>query len=116
MHEMSIAAQLVEISISSIPPDMMGMPVEKVNLKIGRLTALVPESLEFCFSALSENTPLAGAQLIVEEVPVTAGCEECGEIWTVDQAVFRCRKCQSGDIKIISGEELEISSIEIADD
>jgi hydrogenase nickel incorporation protein HypA/HybF len=44
MHEMGIAMQIVEISTASIPADLMGAQVEKVNVKIGKLSAVVPES------------------------------------------------------------------------
>ena len=49
MHEMAIAIQIVEIANAAVPADIEDVKVEAVNLRIGRLTAVVPESLRFCF-------------------------------------------------------------------
>jgi len=115
MHEMGIAMQIVEIAAASIPKGMENIKVEKVNLKVGKLSAVVPESLRFCFDIVAKDTPLSGAQLMIEEVPVVATCNECSAEWTITGPVFTCIKCGSGSIQIVSGRELDIVSIEIAD-
>lgn len=113
MHEMGIAMEIVEIVKSSIPDDMKDAKVEKVNLKVGKLSAIVVDSLEFCFNLVVKDSPLEGVELAIEEVPVVARCKDCRHQWTVDNPVFTCEKCQSGAIDILSGRELDISSIEI---
>jgi len=115
MHEMGIAAQVVEIAEASIPEDMQNAKVECVNLNIGRLAAVVPESLRFCFNIMIENTRLAGAELHISEIPVKALCKDCEHQWIVNTPVFTCPQCDSGALEILSGRELDISSIEIAD-
>jgi len=115
MHEMGIAKQIIEIATSSIPDGMEDIPVEKVNLKIGKLSSVVPDSLRFCFEILSKDTPLASTELNIEEIPVVARCMECNIEWTINKPVFVCKKCNSGSIKIISGQELDVVSIEVAD-
>ncbi len=114
MHEMGIALQIIDIAAASIPPDLRSARVERVNLKIGKLAAVVADSLRFCFDIVSKDTPLAGAELAIEETPVTARCRDCGARWTIDEPVFTCRACQSGALEILSGRELDIVSIEIA--
>jgi hydrogenase nickel incorporation protein HypA/HybF len=113
MHEMGIATQIVEISISSIPDHYKDVRVESVNLKIGKLTAIVPDSLRFCFEIAAKDTPLSGAVLNIEEIPIVARCLACNLEWTINEPVFVCSKCQSGKIETISGRELDIVSIEI---
>ncbi len=116
MHEMGIAMQVVEIVKNSIPPDMKDVPIEKINLKVGRLASVVPSSLRFCFEIISKDTPLSNAELNIEEIPVTAKCKDCQHEWIIDDPAFSCKSCGSGSITILSGRELEISSIEIADE
>jgi len=116
MHEMGIAAQIVEISVSSIPDTYKNVRVESINLKIGKLTAIVPDSLRFCFEVVAKDTPLSGAILNIEEVPIVARCLSCGFEWSINEPVFLCGKCQSGEIDMISGRELDIVSIEIEQD
>ncbi len=116
MHEMGIAMEIMEIVKASIPAEMKDARVEKVNLKVGKLSAIVVDSLRFCFNLVVKDSPLEGVELAVEEVPVVARCKDCRHQWTIDQPVFTCEKCQSGTIDILSGRELDISSIEIEDE
>ena len=116
MHEMGIAMEIIDIAEASIPAEMQAVQVESVNLRIGKLSAIVPDSLTFCFSVAIKDTRLEGARLNIEEVPVVAVCQDCGAKWTIDEPAFSCRKCSSGSIEIISGKELDIVSIEIMDE
>jgi hydrogenase nickel incorporation protein HypA/HybF len=115
MHEMGIAMEIVDIAKASIPADMQGARVQRVNLQVGRLSAIVPDSLLFCFDLVIKDTPLEGAELSIEEVPVVARCKDCQTQWTVTEPVFICNACQSGAIDMLSGRELDITSIEIED-
>jgi hydrogenase nickel incorporation protein HypA/HybF len=116
MHEMGIALQIVEIATTSLPADLGEARVAAVNLKIGKLAAVVPESLRFCFDVAVKDTPLAGAKLVIDEVPVVASCNDCNARWTIDEPVFICKICQSGSLEILSGRELDIESIEVVEE
>ena len=116
MHEMGIAQSIVDIALSSIPEDMESPKVEKINLKIGKLAAVVEHSLTFCFEVITENTTLAGAVLHIESVPVRARCKSCGHTWDVEGPDFTCPGCQDGEIELLTGREIDIISLELADD
>ena len=116
MHEMGIALQIIEIATASLPADLGEARVAAVNLKIGKLAAVVPESLRFCFDVAIKDTLLAGAKLVIEEVPVVARCKDCQAQWTIDQPVFICQMCESGSLEILSGRELDIESIEVVEE
>jgi hydrogenase nickel incorporation protein HypA/HybF len=116
MHEMGIALQIVEIATASIPSDAGNVQVEKINLKIGKLAAVVPDSLRFCFDVAIKDTPLDGAKLVIEEMPVVARCNDCHTRWTIKSPAFTCENCDSGSLEILSGRELDIESIEIAEE
>ncbi|MGM0452259.1 MAG: hydrogenase maturation nickel metallochaperone HypA [Thermodesulfobacteriota bacterium] len=128
MHEMGIALQIIDIAKAAIPPEMKDSPVEQVNLKIGKLAAVVPEYLEFCFGAAARDTPLAGAAIAIEEIPAASRCRSCSHQWEIEGeiegktpgegfkgGVSACPACKSGDLEIISGRELDVVSIDIAD-
>ncbi len=116
MHEMGIALRIVEIASASLPVDLGAARVSKVNLKVGKLAAVVPESLRFCFDVAIKDTPLKDAILAIEEVPVVASCKDCHAQWTIDEPVFICKTCQSGSLEILSGRELDIESIEVIEE
>jgi hydrogenase nickel incorporation protein HypA/HybF len=116
MHEMGIALEIIRIASASIPADMKDARVQRVNLKVGKLSAVVPESLTFCFEVARRETPLEGAHLVIEEIPVEGRCKACGHQWRVDTPSFVCPHCDSGEIEMLSGRELDIVSIEIAEE
>lgn len=115
MHEMGIAMQIVDIAVSSIPPEIKNPVVAKINLRIGKLTAVVPASLTFCFEIAAKDTPLDGARLVIEEAPIVARCKSCGHQWTITKPDFICESCQGGQVDILSGRELDIVSLELAE-
>ena len=116
MHEMGVAMQIIEIAQASIPADLGDARVARVNLKVGKLSAIVPDSLRFCFEVVARDTPLAGAELHIEEIPVEARCNACRHEWAIDQPAFACPVCESGEITLLSGRELDIESLELAEE
>jgi hydrogenase nickel incorporation protein HypA/HybF len=115
MHEMGIARQLFDIAVDSIPDGIENPKVEQVNLKIGRLAAVVEHSLTFCFEVIAKDTPLDQARLNIETVPVTIHCRACNNTWEADDPVFTCPYCEKNDIQLVTGREIQITSILLSD-
>lgn len=113
MHELSIAIRIVEIVQKAIGDDGGKGRVEKVRLNVGKLSAVVPESLRFCFEVAARGSRLEGAELVIDEIPAGARCRSCGHEWMTDDFVFSCPACGSGGIEVVSGRELGVESIEI---
>jgi hydrogenase nickel incorporation protein HypA/HybF len=113
MHEMGIASEIVRIAVESIPEEMAGSRVVRVHLKVGKLAAVVSDSLRFCFEVVARETPAEGAQLEIQELAVMAQCNDCDLRWEIENAVFSCPRCGSGSIEMLSGRELDIESIEL---
>jgi hydrogenase nickel incorporation protein HypA/HybF len=116
MHEMGIASEILRIVQESIPADMAGARVSRINLKVGRMSAVVPESLRFCFTVAADKTQAAGAELAIDEIAVLVRCEDCAHQWSVDVPHFVCPACGGGRVEMLSGRELDIVSIEIAEE
>jgi hydrogenase nickel incorporation protein HypA/HybF len=115
MHEMGIAEQLVNIALDAIPEEMEHPVVEIVNLKIGKLASVVEHSLSFCFEIITKDTPLENARLKIEVVPVRVRCQSCDNTWEVTGPVFTCPFCEEGDVQLLTGREIEITSLELAE-
>jgi len=113
MHELGIAEAILRIAQAHVPP---GGRVASVHVKAGRLHAIVPESLVFYFEHLARGTPLQGARLEIEEVPVKVRCASCGEERCLDLPIFRCGACGSTDVELVSGEELFVDHICISEE
>ena len=113
MHEMGIAMEIIRVAEASIPADLAGSKVTKIKLKIGKLSAVVPSSLRFCFDVAGKESLVADAELDIIEVPVSARCDQCGYQWELDQPAFSCPECESGAVTVLTGRELDIDAIEI---
>ena len=116
MHEMGVAMQIIEIATASIPEELAGARVEKVKLKVGKMAAIVPSSLSFCFEVATKDTELEGAELVIEEVPVRLRCTDCDHQWQIEKPAFNCPQCDSGAVEMLTGRELDIDAIEIAEE
>lgn len=68
MHEMGIAESILDIVRQYVSIERASL-VRSVCVRVGTQTAVLPESLEFCFSAIVANTPYAGAVLCIDRVP-----------------------------------------------
>jgi hydrogenase nickel incorporation protein HypA/HybF len=94
MHEMSIAESLFEIVMDTIKKEDQVTKVEAVDLRIGKLRAVIPENLVFCFEVICRGTEVEGAELRIEEVPVRVSCGECREetektdLWIAETGTF----------------------------
>ena len=78
--------------------------------KHGRPVAVIMSSEEFNQLKMERLR----AKLAIEELPVVAKCRDCDSQWTISGPAFKCENCDSGSLEIISGRELDIESIEIA--
>ncbi len=115
MHELSIVTSVVE-SVTESLEAYPGARVEEVRLRVGVLAAVVVDSLEFCWGLATEDTPLAGARLVVKTVPVIMHCAHCAADVELDGVQsFRCPRCDAPCSDLRQGRELEIEAIEIED-
>lgn len=109
MHELSIAQAIV----NAAERHAGGRRVVKVEVSVGHLRQVVPSSLQFAFGLLIEGTPLAGAELALNEVPATVRCKACEARSAIDGFPMLCGNCGSEQVEIVAGEELSIDALEV---
>lgn len=112
MHEMGIANSILE-AVTTEVRHHPGSKASKVGVRIGELAAIDVDSLRFCFDALSRDTDLEGLQLQIEVCPRRHHCDPCGKTFDVHDYDFACPKCGSMQTKYVSGDELELSYLEV---
>lgn len=113
MHELSLVSSVVE-SVTESLARYPGARVVEVRLKVGALSAVIKDSLQFCFGLATEGTPLEGSRLVVNVLPVVVHCAACGvdgELQSLQD--FRCPRCGEPASDVRQGRELEIEAIEI---
>ena len=87
--------------------------INRVMLRVGGAREINPELMAFIFAAVSKDTPAEGAILSVMFIPVTVKCRSCGKVSVRDNAELSCPACGSKDVKILSGLELNIETLEV---
>jgi hydrogenase nickel incorporation protein HypA/HybF len=112
VHELSIAEAVVEIALRHAA----GREVERVELRVGHLRQVVPSALEFAFELLSDGTVLQGAELVIEDVPVSGRCRACGTVSEMVQFPLQCTGCEGLDLTVLTGEELLVEAIELEEE
>lgn len=114
MHEVSIAANLLEIVSEQCRKGGYSR-IESINLKIGRASGIMTDALLFAFDAMKTDSPAEGAVLMIEEVAVSGRCRDCGGTFTVqEEYVLRCPLCGGGSFQVVGGRELDIIDMEVS--
>jgi hydrogenase nickel incorporation protein HypA/HybF len=119
MHEMSIVLcilEAVEKRAIEVRGSLEKARVEKISMKVGAMSGVVPEALRFSFEVARIGTVFDGADLEIENVPLRARCRACGLEFAAEEAPFLCPACAGSDVEIASGRELFIESFELKDE
>ena len=111
MHELSIIESIINIILEEMPKHNI-TKVESISLKIGEMRQVIPEALHFGFECLSKDTPLEGAELIIEITTIKGHCYRCNHEFIMKNWLDSCPNCGENSIAIISGKELEIVEFE----
>jgi hydrogenase nickel incorporation protein HypA/HybF len=87
--------------------------VHEIRLRVGVLSGVVPDALQFAFEALTPGTPAEGARLTIEEVPARFWCAPCGREFVSENLYAECPDCGQPSNELRAGRELELSSMEV---
>jgi hydrogenase nickel incorporation protein HypA/HybF len=109
VHELSLSSAIV----NTVAKHAAGRRVMVVNLRVGRLRQVVPDTLEFYFEFVARDSVCDGARLVQEVVPARLRCHTCDHQWDIEIPAFRCPGCAGSDVAVASGDEFEVESIEV---
>lgn len=112
MHEVSICESILDI-LKDEAKKNEASKVTAVRLKIGELSGVVEDALRFAFEVVTKGSIAEGASLVVEEVPLTARCKACGKEFHIVGYAFSCKHCESPEIEVVSGREMQIEDIDL---
>jgi hydrogenase nickel incorporation protein HypA/HybF len=112
MHELSIMQAAMDLALKRAQ-EAQASRVHMIRLRVGQLSGVVPDALQFAFEALSHGTLAQGAQLSIEHVPARFWCEACSREFLADDLFAECPDCHGVSADLRSGRELELASMEI---
>ncbi len=114
MHELGIASSILD-TLTSEAEKRPGTRLLAVGLRIGEVSGINPESLEFCFQCLVKDTPLETIGLEIERTPRRHRCPQCNREFDVIDYEVECPGCGEFRTVLISGDEMEITYLEVED-
>lgn len=108
MHELAITENVVDMVVGRTA----GRRIASVHLQVGRLSGVVPDAMRFCYEIATSGTTLEGSTLEIDETPGRASCRTCGGDFETEDLILLC-PCGSADVRIVSGKELLVTSVEM---
>ena len=115
MHEVSIALTIVEQIVERSQAERWEA-VTAVHLRVGAMSSVVAEALQFAWPFAAEGTIADGSRLLIERVPLVVRCDRCDASGTVTGPPLPlCPHCHRPSVVILQGRELDIASVEVYD-
>jgi hydrogenase nickel incorporation protein HypA/HybF len=112
MHELSIMQGALDAVVAEAQRQG-ARRVLRVRMAVGALTSLVPDSLQFAFECLREDTVASDAELDIESIAASCYCETCRSEFEPPTFLYCCPGCGRSDCRVLRGREVEVRSMEV---
>jgi hydrogenase nickel incorporation protein HypA/HybF len=112
MHELSIAQSIADSAMEHAAQHGRRR-VLRVGVKVGEISGVNADALEFCFGMTVKDTGLEGAALDLERIPVRFRCTACAAEFAAANFSVVCPSCGSTDARMVAGDELAVSYLEL---
>ncbi len=110
MHEMSLAEGMLQVIEDHARREGFSR-VTQVRLEIGRLSGVEPESLRFCFDAVTRGSLAEGADLEILLAPGRAWCFACAQAVEIAEDIAACPRCGGVELQVQGGNEMRIKDL-----
>lgn len=112
MHELSVTQSLLEIALRHAQQSD-ARRILSLNIVIGQFATIVDDSVQFYWDLIAQDTMAEGACLNFRRVPAELLCQECAQRYTPGPDELSCPACHSDNVKIVSGKEFFLESIDV---
>ncbi|HBJ18817.1 MAG TPA: hydrogenase nickel incorporation protein HypA [Clostridiales bacterium] len=115
MHELGVVFHVIK-SVNRIAAENGVAHVRAVTVELGEVSAVLPDYLLDCWRwAVSKETVMKDAELILEKIPAVTLCEACGKTYPTVEHGKICPHCGSDRTVLLRGNEFILKNI-VADD
>jgi hydrogenase nickel incorporation protein HypA/HybF len=110
MHEFSLVTALLN-QVGELMRQQQADRVISIRVNVGEFCGVDPELFRIAYDILVDTSPVHGAQLRLEQVPLESRCGNCGHEFGNEYFCFVCPACKSKDVTIVRGEDLVLESL-----
>ena len=111
MHEMGLTDAVLKM-VDGILEKNGCRGASRITLEIGDLSGVVPRFVRDCWEAVADGTKYEATELVLETVPGTARCLDCGREFTVNLDELVCPDCLGRKLQPLTGTDMTIKEIE----
>ena len=112
MHELPITENILDIALRHAEK-AGAVKILSLNITIGQLSSIVDDSIQFYWDIIANDTIAEGAKLNFKRIPAEMLCLNCDHRYHPAQGELTCPICDSAQVKIISGQEFLLESIDV---
>jgi len=112
MHEMALAQNIINI-VEQVMECNGVEKVKAIHITAGKMSLVLPDSLQSCFDILTKNTKLEGTALDIKFMPLIYHCPICSKIFVSEDMIDNCICCGWGNLMPIFGRSVKIEGIEV---
>lgn len=113
MHEVGIMESTLDIALKHAQ-QQGASKIHQLTMRVGAMSGVVPDALEFAFDIVVKGTIAEGARLKVDYLPLKCYCPHCRLEFQSDNQFYECPQCHRISSEIRQGKELELSSLEVS--
>ncbi len=113
MHEVGLMESTLAMALTRAAEEGAHR-IHRLTMRVGPLSGVVPEALEFAFDVLTRGTIAEGATLEVEQVPIICYCSQCRGDFQPKDLFCECPRCRHVSGEVRGGRELELASLEVS--
>lgn len=110
MHELGLVCQIVK-SIDEVYEKQGLTEISKIVLDVGEMSDVVPVYITEAWKSVAPTTRYPNAEMKLNIIPAVAKCTACNYEGSVKSFGITCPKCDSPNVKLISGREFFIKEI-----
>ena len=112
MHELAVTESILEIAVRHAEKQK-AKRITDLYIVMGEWSSTVDDSIQFYWDMISDGTIAKGATLHFTRKPVVIMCLDCGTTYNPNSRELLCPNCFSTRIKVKTGEEFYLESIEV---
>ena len=112
MHETSIAATIWH-QISAVEKSNPGYQAKRIEIDVGTFSGVEQILLADALELLAKKQERINVDIILNEVPLVARCEDCLTDFSILNFLFTCINCGGKRLRMIDGDSIRLMHLDL---